>query len=557
MSVDTAVADTTGILCDGLTVSAIDVQTWRPRFTGPMAIWRRVARHLGLHNTETLEGVVRRYVTLEPGQQCTEFRRAESERLLRAQPFIASATVRAVRDGAGGVRLLVQTVDEVPALVAARYRANDWAVALGNENSFGTGTRVLLRVEQREHYRNGYGGEVEHRQLLGRPYVLGLQAVQYPLGDRWRMELGHAFLTDLQRIAWHAGAGRRTEYTRLRPDQDDATLALRREQESWDIGGVLRLGPAGRAFLSGAVLTGERILPASEAVLITDTGLVAAPEPEASAADRFGPAQSVRANLIAGFRGIRYRQARGYDALTAEQDVANGVQASVFVGRSIPRLSDDDDAFVATELFAGRGGPRSYVAAQVDGEARRPFGTGSDQWDGILGSARAAWYFKPVERITSIASVEWAGAWRERFPFLLELGDRQGGVRGFAGADVFGSRRAVARLEERYVVGPVMRRGDLGFAAFTEAGRVWAGDAPYGETSPVAASVGLSVLATVPVGGQRLYRVDVALPVSGPGDRRLEIRFSAADRTRHFWEPPDDVMRARTAATPRQILDWP
>lgn len=549
-------ADTTGILCDGLVVSAVEVETWRPQFTGPMAIWRRVARQLGLHNTETAEGVVRRYVTLQPGATCTEFRRAESERLLRAQPFIATASVRAERDGAGGVRLLVRTVDEVPALVAARYRKRDWALALGNENTFGSGTRVLLRMEQRDHYRDGYGAEFEHRQLFGRPWVLGLQAVQHPLGERWHAELGHAFLTDLQRIAWHAGASRRVEYARLGPDRDGATLVLQRRQNAWDVGGVFRLGPAGRTFLSGGVLTGERVTPGDQAVLVTDTGLMAASPEDATVADRFAPVRNVRANLIGGFRAIQYRQARGFDALTAEQDLANGLQASVFVGRSIPGISDESDGFLATEVFIGAGGARSYAAMQVDGEARRSFEEGGD-WDGILGSARAAWYFKPAERFTSIASAEWAGAWRERFPFLLELGDRQGGVRGFAGADVFGSRRAVARLEERYIIGPVKRRGDLGVAVFTEAGRVWAGDAPFGETSPVASSVGLSLLATVPMGGQRLYRVDVALPVSGPGGRGVEVRFGATDRTRHFWDTPDDVMRARAAATPRRILDWP
>lgn len=495
-------------------------------------------------------------MTLDPGQTCTEFRRAESERLLRAQPFIATASVRAVPVDGDSVRLVVRTVDEAPALVAARYRANNWALALGNENTFGTGMRVLFRVEQRENYRSGYGGEIEHRQLLGRPYTLRVEGYQYPVGERWQVQLGHAFLTDLQRIAWHSGALRRHDYVRLRPDVDDAMLALPLRQSAWDVGGVIRLGPPGLTFLSGGVLTGERITPADAAVLVTDTGIVNAAPGVAGAADRFRQAQSVRANLVAGFRSIRYVPARGFDALTAEQDLANGAQLSVIAGKSIGAFSDDDDGFLGAEVFAGRGGPRSYAGVQVEGEAHRNFGD-STYWDGIIGAARAAWYLKPGPRWTSIASVEWAGGWRERFPFLLELGDRQGGVRGFGGADVAGARRAVARLEERYIVGPVLGRGDLGFAAFTETGKVWAGDAPFGVTSAVATSVGLSVLATVPRGGQRVYRVDVAYPVRGPGDKGLELRFGASDRTRHFWETPDDVMRARAAAIPRRILDWP
>lgn len=551
-----AAADTVGMLCDGLRVSAIDVETDRPHFSGPMAIWRRIARQMGLHNTETVESVVRRYVTLDPGATCTEFRRAESERLLRAQPFIATASVRTHDDGAGGVRVVVRTVDEVPALIAARYRSRNWALAVGNENTFGTGTRVLLRTEQRNNFRSGYGAEVEHRQLLGRPYVLGLQYVQNPVGDHWLVDLGHAFLTDLQRIAWHTGVGERNDYLRLRADTDEGTLALPLQRVAWDVGGVIRIGPPGRTFLSGGILTGERFTPAAEAVLVSDSGIVPASSADAAVAARYVESRTIRANMIAGFRSIRYRQASGYDALSAEQDVANGFQSSLIVGKSIPRYGDDDDGFLATELFAGYGGPRSYAALQVDGEARHTFGD-SATWDGILGSARAAWYYKPAPKFTSIASLEWAGAWRQRYPFLLELGDRQGGVRGFGGADLFGARRAVARLEERWVAGPVKGRGEIGFAAFTDVGRVWAGDTPYGETSRVATSLGVSVLAAVPIGGQRTYRMDVAFPVSGPSAGGVELRFHVGDRTRHFWESPNDVMRAKSAAIPQRIFDWP
>lgn len=534
----------------------MDVETQRPSFRGPFAIWRRFAHWLGLRNTETRESVVARYVTVDPGEACTEFRRAESERLLRAQPFIAAASVRAVPNGPDSVRLVVRTEDEVPALFAVRYRPRDWALVVGNENALGTGTRILLRAEQRDHYRDGYGIDFEHRQLFGRPYVLGLEAFRYPVGERWHVELGHAFLTDLQRIAWHTGALQRRDYVRLRPDMDDATLAVPLRRTAWDVGGVVRLGPPGLTFLSGGLLTGERVMPSREAVLVTDTGIVHASPEDAATAARFPEVRNVRANLVTGFRRIRYRQAHGLDALTAAQDLANGAQLSLIVGKSLPSLSEDDDGFLAAELFLGVGGPRSYAGLQVDGEARRAFGD-SATWDGILGSGRAAWYFKPWARLTSIASVEWAGGWRERFPFLLELGDREGGVRGFGSADVAGARRAVARLEERYLLGPIAGRADLGVAGFAEAGKVWAGDAPFGQTSPLAASVGISLLGTIPRGGQRLYRVDVAFPVRGPGDRGVELRFGATDRTTRFWETPDDVMRARAAAIPQRIFAWP
>lgn len=547
--------DSVAVACAGRTVSAIEVDTRRPRFRGPLALWRRAARSIGLHNTETQEVVVRRYLSLEEGMPCTEFRRAESERLLRAQPFLATASVRTLDDGAGGVRVHVETVDEVPALIAARYGGGDWALALGNDNVFGSGTRVVARAEQRAHYRDGMGGAVEHRQVFGKPYVLSLDGMRHPVGERYAAELGHAFLTDLQRFAWHTGFSHRKDYMRLRPDEDDATLTLPIRQVTWDVGGVVRVGPPGRTFLGGGVLTGERVLPDRATVLITDTGFVAPPAPHADAGSQYAAARSVRANAVGGFRSIRYRNARGVDALSGQQDLANGVQLGLIVGRSIPRLSPDNDGFVAAHVFAGYGSGWSYAAFQADGEARRAF-DGSRDWDAILGSGRAAWYFKPARVFTSIASVEWAGGWRARFPAMLELGDREGGVRGFGDADLAGARRGVVRLEERWYAGPVRGRGDLGFALFADAGKVWAGDAPFGVTTPVAASVGLSVMAAVPVGGQRLYRADIAFPVRGPG-HGVEVRFSATDPTRAFWETPDDIMRARAAAIPQRIFAWP
>lgn len=496
-------------------------------------------------------------MTLDPGDTCSEFRRAESERLLRVQPFLATALVRAFPDGPTGTRLTVETTDEVPALIAARYSGRGWALALGNDNMFGTGTRLLVRAERRAHYRDGYGVAVEHRQVFGRPYVLGLEATRYPTGERLVADFGHEFLTDLQRYAWHSGASKRLDYVHLRPrESGDDRLTLPLRQATWDVGGVVRYGRPGHTLLAGGVLTGERMIPAERTVLVTDTGFVDATIADQLVAARYAPARSVRANAVGGFRAIRYQRAFGMDALSGAQDLANGFQVGAIVGKSLPKLSPDDDGFVATHVFAGAGGQRSYAALQLDGEARRSFEDDTD-WDAILGSGRAAWYFKPARVLTSIASVEWAGGWRSRFPFLLELGDHDGGVRGFGDARFAGARRAVGRLEERWIAGPVGGRGDLGFAVFGDVGRVWAGDAPFGVSSPTVASMGLSVLAAVPVGGQRLFRADVAFPVRGSASRGAEFRFSVNDATRHFWQTPDDVKRARAAAIPHHIFGWP
>ena len=104
----------------------------------------------------------------------------------------------------------------------------------------------------------------------------------------------------------------------------------------------------------------------------------------------------------------------------------------------------------------------------------------------------------------------------------------------------------------------MMRRADAGFAAFTEVGTLWAGDAPYG-VNATRVTVGVSLLAAYPTRSKRLYRADIAFPLtrSGEGMGRIEVRFSSADRTQGFWLEPEDVGRARTGTEPSRLFEWP
>ena len=55
--------------------------------------------------------LIRRFLLLDEGRPCSELRRAESERILRAQPFLADASVLAFPNDKGGVDLEVRTID--------------------------------------------------------------------------------------------------------------------------------------------------------------------------------------------------------------------------------------------------------------------------------------------------------------------------------------------------------------------------------------------------------------------------------------------------------------
>jgi hypothetical protein len=235
--------------------------------------------------------------------------------------------------------------------------------------------------------------------------------------------------------------------------------------------------------------------------------------------------------------------------------VATGIQVGAIVGRSIEVFgARDADVFLAAEIHAGTGSPRSFAALQAEGEARHDLDT--HRWDAMVASGRGAWYAKPFPAFLVIASGGFSGGWRARFPFQLRLGDRQGGVRGFHGSLDAGAVRGVAGLETRWSIGQLTRHVAVGIAGFTDAGRVWAGDAPFGIDSRVKIGVGMGLLAAIPPQSRRLWRLDVALPVSPDAHAGWEIRLTAV-RASGFWREPGDVARIRAGAAPGTVFTWP
>src|SRR5207247_1295280 len=112
---------------------------------------------------------------------------------------------------------------------------------------------------------------------------------------------------------------------------------------------------------------------------------------------------------------------------------------------------------------------------------------------------------KTSDRNLMLGSLEWSGGWKQRVPFNLTFDDPIAGVRGFANSRLVGGQRLVGRAESRWLVGPVTSMGDLGVATFADMGRLMPGDVPFGSRSPLATSVGFSLLAAAPRRSARLW----------------------------------------------------
>ena len=501
----------------------------------------------------TQDGVVAAFLLLSPGKPCIEFRRAESERVLRAQPFLADARVRVEADTGGTVAVIVTTVDEVPVLVGARFRGvAPQSLTLGNENVAGQALRVEARVERGGAFRTGFGGHVQEDALLGHPYRVTLDGDRYRVGEQFSAEIEHPIFTDVQRISWHVGVVTRNNYLPFeRPSLEP--LVLQAHDQSWDASALLRLFGTRTVALLGGAMTGRRFDPAAAGLVLDDSGFRA--DTGAVLRHRYASFHAARLGVTAGLRRVSFQSVDGFDALVGSQDVPKGVTLGVFAAHGISQ-NGKNDLFFSSALYAGAAWSRLWVATLAQLEGRRDPDT--HEWDSVIGSARSSLYMGSAPGMVFVVSDELSGGANSRLPLQLTFRDPDGGLMGYRNSGLAGERRNVIRGEMRLSAESLVRRADVGVAAFGEAGTLWAGNAPYG-VNATRASVGVSILAAYPTRSKRMYRADLAIPLTrgANGGGSVEVRFSSADRTQGFWTGPSDVARARTGTEPSRLFAWP
>jgi hypothetical protein len=551
--------NTAGVVpCRGQRIDSITVDAQAPTVTGlqRVPVIGNVVREA---HVVTRAEVIRRFLLLEVGQPCQELRRAESERILRAQPFLADASVDAVRNDRGGVDLHVQTVDEISMILAGSAGSSSPVVRgakLGSSNLAGLGVLASASWRHQQHFDDRVELRLADYQFAGQPYVLTFNLLRDPLARDDRAEIMLPFRTDLQRFAWRAMVGESRSHA-LFAERDSGRLALGYRREHGEAGGIARIGHPGALSLLGMSLSSERTWSDSVPSRVTDLGLF--PDTGAAFAGRFSQIHATRVNVLLGIRGIRFMRVRALDALRGVHDVPMGLQLGGLVGRAVPLFgADSRDVLVAADLYAGVGNPRLTYRLQMQAEARQT--RGMRDWDSMIASGRLARHSRVTDRRTRVMALEWSGTSRVQVPhsLSLEVPDAGGGLRGYRGAASLGSRRAVLRVDESIYLGSPFEFGDWGVAGFADAGRLWAGDLPYGETTRIRTSVGVSLLLAIPMRSTRTWRLEYAVPLNRvAGANRWELRLTHRDLTTFFWREPADVAAARARAVPVSVYNWP
>ncbi len=535
-----ASADTALTRCIGQRITKISIESMGPEFRGRSASSQFVMGLVRKLHVKSRARVIREFVQMREGEICTEIKRRETERVLRAQWFIQDARVLVYPDR-DGVQLIVTTVDEV-ALIAGASTAGATlrAAKIGNSNFMGRG--LLFEVGWRDNggLRDGRTLRARTAVTFGRPIQTNLTWSRFGLGERSDLELRYPFITDLQRYGFRAIIGRDNDYVRFLRSTDD--LPFQSVMRTFgSVGGVARIGRPGALLLAGASLSydGENI---GEAVIVTDSGAVpfGSPLPVLPAKTQ----NATRMNLLFGGRAMRFLPVTGFDALTGVQDLRIGVQFGGQFGRPLKWQGlSTSDYFLSGDLYGGIGHERAFLGTEWIFSGRKAQRAG---WDGRLVSGRTALYLKPAKRSTTIGSVEFTGGNDVRVPFQVPLGQARTGVRGYQNSFEAGGSRIVLRAEQRQVLGRPWGFADLGAVGFFESGRIWAGRVPFGVTTPYRSSVGTGILFSVPPRSRQMYRAEVAYGLNPDlRSRRWEFRIASGNFTRTFWQDPDEARRAR------------
>lgn len=539
-------------VCDGRTVSRITIQRSERTIVDRAGVpkWSRPVLHWLLLGTPTRETAIRPFVQLREGEPCTEMRRAESERLLRLQPYLANATVRVVDEPDGRVAIEVETTDDLRRIVGLGLDgARPTRIELGDANIEGTGRLAAASWRDGGAYRDGLAVRGVSYHLFGGPNLARFALVRAPLGSRMSLQAGRPFYTDLQQAAGMMGYDRDDSYaTFVRPSGDP--LALQVVTERQDLGVVWRLNNRGLfRLLGGGIVLREQRRVAQNAVVITDSGLVEPTDRSLSA--RYRTTERTRIGLVAGVRALRFAKVAGFDALEGTQDVSRGVQLSTIFGASVG--GEARGQFGSAGLFLGVGTAQSYVGLRALADAQQVDGG----WRDVVASGRVAWYAKPSPKRTRIVSAEFAGAWQDNIPYQLTLDEPNTGVRGYEGSRVAGARRLIARYEHRVILPGARRYMGMGVAAFADGAHMWRGSVPFGTTT-TRASAGVSLLAAVPRSSRGLGRVDIAVPlVPDDGAGAYVVRVGWQITGREFWREPAAITRARVAGPTSGIFVWP
>ena len=543
--------------CSDGVISSINVES-RPIYdptSTSIAPLRWVYRTLNLLHINTTESFIRSELLFEEGDCYDPFLVSESRRLLDQHGFMYVEEVADELNGDGDWQVDVATRDEwstkVDLYATLDQGANLERFQVTEENLLGQGVYgEFTYYNRRETKTNSFS--VFTPRFFGRSdarIAAGTSRAGNFIDQFWR----YPFVGEAGHVGLREGYSRTTDYFAFATDgsqpYSQVLVPLRREQI--ELSGGYRFGEAGESVILGASISWDEVtFPHSPEIALEDNFDVRDSLPAGAApaelTRQLQPSAATRMSLHLGTRRFRYVDYTGIDDLRHTSQVGLGMFAGVTVGKSIGFLEQSgappvDDYYVRSHFSFVVPLGQGLISGGTDLEARHPDGG----WRDVLGSAefavhgRADWL--PGQTLFFRASS--AGGWETSIPFQLNLGGREG-VRALREDEYPGGRLLRFIFEDRIVLPWPSDTADLGLTLFSDLGRVWPGDAPYGVDSGWQAGVGFGLRFGLPRGTRNIYRADVAFPV-GPtrGSPVFRITLELNQLRRGFVTP--ELRRSR------------
>jgi hypothetical protein len=496
-------------------------------------------------HTRTRAEFIQRELLVRPGDCYDPWLVEETERLLRNYDFLGRVNVEAERIADGSWTLTVDTRDEWSTEVDVRLASGDKGfgiegVRITESNLLGTGRELGLFYFQRDATRD-YGASYYTPQLAGTRWDMRAEGGRTRAGTFVNGTVAYPFVGEVSRWSGRAFFSRNDQFFDYLT-ADDAGLAAHRtlvptREKYFEFSAVRRIGDQGRVGMLGAGVSFQELAYPGDPQRAVQ-GDYDQLEPGDSAtiravAPHLHPLNSIHAFLLLGHRNIWWVKRTGLDSMRGEEDVRLGAEVGLALGRSLPSLENDDDLVTTLSLYTAVEAGDALFVASARGDVRRNLAAAisEPEWEDFYGEAELLAYLRPTgwKRHTFLLRAAGLGAWHTRTPFQLTLGGLRA-VRGLHPSRFPGGRRAVVSLEDRFFIGwPLPDVLDLGLTVFADAGRVWAGDVPYGADSGLHGSVGTGIRASFPAGSRSTFRLDFAWPLghdAGFSDARVTFAFS-------------------------------
>lgn len=490
----------------------------------------------------TREWVIRRELLFGPGSCYDPFLLEETERLLRGYEFLGQVDIFPIPQPDGTYHVIVSTRDEWSTRVDMRFNTSGGLGVEGGriveENVLGTGQALGAFYYERDATRD-YGISYFTPQLLGTRWDLRSEVGRTRAGTAVLQEIAYPFVGEVSRWAARQSFRREEQYFAYiagdSPDLAAPQVLLPVREQSFDLAVIHRIGRRGNTALVGGALSYQQ-LSYPGAIEVAPEGVFEQREPApdslaAAVLPQRHPLDNIRGFALFGHRNVWWIRRQGLDSMRGMEDVRLGAEAILALGRSFPALEADDDLYAMLGLYSGMElGPALFIG-RGRADARRDLGAGTTagpEWEDMYLEAEVLGYL-PVTalfRQTFFARAAFSAAWHTRTPFQLTLGGVHG-VRGYPPERLPGGRRLVLTLEDRIFAGwPLPAVLDMGATVFVDAGRVWAGDTPFGVDSGWRAAAGAGLRGSFPAGSRSTYRIDIAWPLergAGAGDFQLSM----------------------------------